>query len=190
MDVTLQTQSVYSAAAVTVAFLLVGCSDGPRVGVHQYRVPTDHLVSKSSYPFFLPALKYDGFIFVLNPSAPRTTQRTVQVQQRSAICARARGADAYVNSAICAPQTVEWKGGRWLKSGHETFWTYSPETPSGSRAPFVNCFALQMERHPGLCHATLPYNDLAVIISLNDDEMPALEDTYNQAVSSLRSWER
>lgn len=159
------------------------------MGNHRFRVPPEHLVPESTYPFFLPPPSEDGFIFLLNPTAARTEQHSVLVQKREIICARARGSKARVNSTICAPEQVEWRGHRWLRNGNETHWTYSPEMPSGSPAPFVSCFKITIPDHPGLCGAILPADDLALTISLNADELPALEGTYERAVSALRAWE-
>jgi hypothetical protein len=174
---------------VLAVFLLGGCGDElERVGSHRFRVPAENLVPESARPFFLPPPREDGFIFLLNPSAPLAEQRSVLVQERSTICDRARGLKAYVNSTICAKEEVEWRGRGWLRSGDDTNWTYSPGTASGSPAPFVSCIKMTIPGHPGLCSATLPAEDLALTISLNADELPALEAAYNRAVSALRTW--
>ena len=175
---------------LALALILVGCSDAQRVGKHEFLVDDANLVPKSSYPFFLPRSEDDGFIFILNPDAARTEQRSVLVEERDKICDRAKGAKAFVNSTICARQKVEWLGRRWVRSGDDTFWTYSPETPSSSPAPFISCFKMEIRGHPGLCHATVAAGDLVLTIGLNDDEVPALENTYRQTVSALKRWER
>lgn len=185
-----QTRPLYGIAAVSAALLLVGCSNAQPVGTHVYRVPAKHLIAKSSYPFFLPPPKDEGFIFILNPDAPRPEQRNVLVRERATVCAQAKGTPAHVNSTICTPHLVEWRGLPWVRRGDEASWTYSPEAASGSPAPFVSCFAMQMAGHPGLCRATLPADDLALTIDLNADELPQLERRYEQAVSALRTWEQ
>ncbi len=185
-----QTHPLCSYGLLLAALFLWGCSEEvERVGKHRFRVPPENLIPESERPFFLPEPEEDGFSFLLNPTAARTEQRSVLVQEREMICARARGLKARVNSTICAPEEVEWRGRRWLRNGNETHWTYSPEMPSGSPAPFVSCFKMTIPDHPGLCSATLPADDLALTINLNADELPALEATYERAVSALRIWE-
>jgi hypothetical protein len=159
-----------------------------QVAGHLYDVPSANLISKSAYPFFLPESQDDGFIFILNPDAELRQQRTVLVQGRQAVCTRANGG-AYVSRTICGPNEVEWQGRGWVKKGDEMFWNYSPETPVGADAPFVTCHKMEIEGHPGLCTATLALGDLALTISLNDDELPELEATYQRAASLLRAWE-
>jgi len=48
---------------------------------------------------------------------------------------------------------------------------------------------MEIKGHSGLCSAVLDLGDLVVTISLNDDELPALEEIYERAASLLRSWE-
>lgn len=168
---------------------LGGCTEPERVGNHRFQVPAENLVPESDRPFFLPPAKEDGFIFTLDPTAALTGQRSVLVQELAMVCDRARGSKAHVNSTICAAQDVGWRGQRWLRHGDEIQWTYSPETPAGSPAPFVSCFKMTIPGHLGLCHATLAADDLALTISLNADEIPSLEAAYDSAVSALRSWE-
>ena len=92
------THSLYSYALLFVAILLGGCGEGvERVGEHRFLVPKESLVPENSYPFFLPPPKEDGFIFLLNPSAEVTEQRSVLVQEREVVCARASGLKARVN---------------------------------------------------------------------------------------------
>lgn len=172
-----------------VALTLGGCTEPERAGNHRFQVPAENLVPESDRPFYLPPAKEDGFIFTLDPTATLTGQRSVLVQKLAMVCDRARGLKAHVNSTICAAQDVEWRGQRWLRHGDETQWTYSPETPGGSPAPFVSCFKMTIPGHPGLCQATLAADDLALTISLNADEIPSLEATYDSAVSALSSWE-
>lgn len=159
------------------------------MGDHRFRVPSENLVPESDRPFFLPPSQEDGFIFELNPTAPLVEQGSVLVQERGVICDRARGLKAHVNLTICASEEVEWKGRRWLKNGDDTFWTYSPDLPTAANAPFVSCHKMQVEGHSGLCTATLALGDLALTISFDDDELPALEATYERAARMLRSWE-
>lgn len=188
MEVTQMTEPAYTFAFTTAAFLLVGCSDMQQVGSHRYRVPAENLVSKSSYPFFLPPSSDDGFIFILNPGALLTEQHSVLVQERSTICSKAKGREVHVNSTVCAAHKVEWRRRRWLRNGDETFWTYSPETPSRSPAPFVSCHKMEITGHTGLCSATVGADDLVLTIGLNADDLPALDDIYEQSVSALRAW--
>lgn len=179
----------YVFALVIATLLLASCSDIQRVGIHQYRVPADSLISQDSFPFFLPRSTADGFIFILNPDAARTEQRNILVQRRDTICARAKGRQAYVNATICAPQRIEWRGRRWRKSGDETFWTFSPEQPSGLPAPFISCYKLEIPGHPGQRQATLPAGDLALTIDLNADELPILEKRFDEAMAALKRWQ-
>lgn len=175
--------------AITV-LLLSGCADAQQqqVAGHRFNVPAASLISKSDYPFFLPKSQDEGFIFVLNPHAELRQRRTVLVQEKEAVCARVNG-EGYVSRAICGPRIIEWEDHGWVRSGDEIFWTYSPDTPSGEDAPFVSCHRMEIEGHSGLCKATLTLGDLMLTISLNDDELPALADTYENAASLLRSWE-
>lgn len=173
----------------TTALTLSGCTNAQQdVASHHFEVPDANLVAKSDYPFFLPKSGDDGFIFILNPTAELRQQRTVLVQSRNEVCARANGG-GYVSQTICGSRDVEWRGQHWLKTGDDTFWTYSPDAPSEATAPFVSCNKMQMEGHSGLCHATLALGDLALTISLDDDELPSLEATYDRAATLLRSWE-
>lgn len=180
---------VRSQVLLLGAIILGGCNETERVGSHRFHVPSESLVPESDRPFFLPPAGEDGFIFKLNPTAALTEQRSVLVRELAMVCDRARGLKVHVNSTVCAAEDVSWRGRRWLKHGDETFWTFSPETPSGSPAPFVSCFNMEMPGHPGLCHATLAADDLALTISLNADELSSLEATYDSAVSKLRTWE-
>ena len=118
----------------------------------------------------------------------REKKRTVLVQGREAVCARANGS-GYVSRTICDPQSIDWQGHGWVRNGDDTFWTYSPDTPSGADLHFVSCHRMKIEGHPGLCKATLALDDLVLTISLDDDELPALAGTYESAASMLRSWE-
>lgn len=184
-----RTLSPFSFAAGATVLLVAGCADAQQqVAGHFYHVPSANLVSKSAYPFFLPKSQDDGFIFILNPEAELRQQRTVLVQEREAVCARANGA-GYVSRTICAPQHVEWEGHGRVKKGDETFWTYSPDTPPNTDAPFVSCHSMETKGHPGLCSATLTLDGLVLTIGLNDDELPGLEATFQRAASMLRSWE-
>jgi hypothetical protein len=179
----------FSFAVGATAVLVAGCADAQQqVAGHLYNVPSANLISKSAYPFFLPKSQDDGFIFILNPEAELRQQRTVLVQEREAVCARANGA-GYVSRTICGPRQVKWKGHGWVRKGDETFWTYSPDTPSHPDAPFISCHSMEIKGHPGLCSATLTFDGLVLTIGLNDDELPGLETTYQRAVSMLRSWE-
>lgn len=184
-----RTLSPFSFVVGAAALLLAGCADAQQqVAGHLYNVPTANLISKSSYPFFLPKSQDDGFIFILNPEAELRQQRSVLVQEREAVCARANGA-GYVSRTICGPQQVAWKGLGWVRKGDETFWTYSPDTPRDADAPFISCHSMEVEGHPGRCSATLALDSLVLTIGLNDDELPRLEATYQRAASMLRSWE-
>lgn len=181
--------SAFSFLVGATALFLAGCTDGQQqVAGHRYDVPVANLIAANSNPFFLPKSKDDGFIFILNPQAALRQQRTVLVQDREGVCRRANGG-GYVSRTICGPNKVEWQGYEWLRNGDDTFWTYSPNTSSEANAPFVSCFKMQLEGHPGLCSATLGLDDLVLTIGLNDDELSALEATYQRAVSMLRSWE-
>ncbi|MFM6931201.1 MAG: hypothetical protein ACKOUT_03030 [Novosphingobium sp.] len=184
------TKSARCLLSCVIALLIGGCSDGQRIGKYRYDVPTSYLVPNSSYPFFLPRSDDDGFIFILNPNARLPEQNSVLVEDRNSVCTRAKGGPAYVNSTICAPLEVEWKNRRWVRSGDETFWTYSPETRTGVPAPYVSCFKMQITGHPGLCHATLAHGDLAITIGFKDDELPALQSKYSQALAHLSEWAR
>lgn len=173
----------------TTVLLLAGCANAQQqVAGHRFNVPAANLIPKSDDPFFLPKSQDAGFIFILNPQAELRQQRTVLVQGREAVCAQANGG-GYVSRTICAPRSIEWQGYGWAKNGDETFWTYSPDTPSGAGAPFVSCHRMEIDGHPGLCKATLAFGDLVLTISMDDDELPALADTYESAASMLRSWE-
>lgn len=189
MSATSHTLPAFRLTFGAMALLLSGCANAPeKVAGHQFDVPDVNLIPKSDYPFFLPKSEDEAFIFILNPGAELRQQRTVLVQGRDELCARANGG-GYVSQTICGSRDVKWKGQRWLKAGDDTFWTYSPDTPSGSKAPFVSCHKMQIEGHPGLCTAALALGDLVLTISLNDDELPALDATYQRAATLLRSWE-
>ncbi|GEM_PF-4029357 len=175
--------------AVSATALLLSCAKAQQqVANHRYDVPFANLISKSDYPFFLPKSEDDGFIFILNPQADLRERRSVLVQERESVCIRANGG-GYVSRTICGAQNVEWKGHGWRRQGDDTFWTYSPATPAGANAPFVSCHKMEIKGHSGLCSAVLDLGDLVVTISLNDDELPALEEIYERAASLLRSWE-
>ncbi len=180
----------YSCLAISAtALILSGCANPQQqVAGHQYEVPDANLISKSDYPFFLPESENEAFIFILNPEAELREQRTVLVEGRDDVCARANGA-GYVSQTICGSQEVVWKDQRWRKTGDDTFWNYSLDTPEAPKAPLVSCHKMEVEGHSGLCHATLSLGDLALTISLNDDELPEIETTYERAATMLRSWE-
>lgn len=181
--------SAFSVVVGATALLSASCTNGQQqVSGHRYDVPVANLIPDSSYPFFLPRPTDDGFIFILNPKADLRQQRTVLVEDRATVCRRANG-DGNVSKTICGPNIIEWQGHEWLRRGDDTFWTYSPKTSSGANAPFVSCFKMEIEGHPGLCSATLDLDDLVLTIGLNDDELPALEATYQRAVLMLSSWE-
>jgi len=189
MSATRRTQSSFICLAGATALLLSGCANAKQqVAGHRFEVPSVNLVPESDYPFFFPKAHDEGFIFILNPGAELRQRRAVLVQERKTVCARANGG-GYVSQTICAPNEVEWQGQRWVKKGDETFWTYSPETPAGSDAPFVSCHKMQIEGQPGLCTAILALGDLVLMIGLDDDELPELEATYKRAASMLRAWE-
>lgn len=184
-----RTFSAFSCAVGTTALLLAGCTNAQQqVAGHRFNVPAANLISKGDYPFFLPMSQDEGFIFILNPQAEARKKRTVLVQGREAVCARANGS-GYVSRTICDPQSIDWQGHGWVRNGDDTFWTYSPDTPSGADLQFVSCHRMEIEGHPGLCKATLALDDLVLTISLDDDELPALAGTYESAASMLRSWE-
>jgi hypothetical protein len=183
------TLSAFNSAVGATALLLGGCANAEQqVGGHRYNVPPANLIAKSDYPFFLPKSDDEGFIFILNPQAELRQQRSVLIQNRESVCIRANGGGS-VSRTICGEQSVEWKGHAWRRKGDDTFWTYSPATPAGANAPFVSCHKMEIEGHSGLCSAVLELGDLVLTISLNDDELPALEETYERAASLLRSWE-
>lgn len=184
-----RTLSALSYAVGTTAMLLAGCANAHQlVAGHRFNVPSANLIPKSDYPFFLPKSQDEGFIFILNPQAELRQQRTVLVQGREAVCARANGG-GYVSQTICDSRSTEWQGHGWVRNGDDTFWTYSPDTPSGADLHFVSCHRMEIEGHPGLCKATLALDDLVLTISLDDDELPALAGTYESAASMLRFWE-
>ncbi len=110
------------------------------------------------------------------------------VEDREKMCKRANGG-GYVSQTICGSQSVDWRGQGWRKTGDDIFWNYSPDTLSDADAPFVTCHKMEIEGHSGLCTATLPFGNLVLSISLDDDELPYLDATYERAVSMLRSWE-
>ena len=183
-----RTQSLLSYTVRATALLLAGCANAQQtVAGHRFDVPSANLISRSDYPFFLPETQDEGFIFILNPEAELRQRRTVLVQEREAVCARANGL-GYVSRTICGSQKVEWQGHNWVKKGDETFGTYSPDAPPGTDAPFVSCHRMQIQGHPGLCKATLALGDLVLTIGLDDDELPELEATYKRAASMLNSW--
>lgn len=189
MSARCRTQKAFRLSVGVTALFLCGCANAQQqVGEHLYDVPEANLIPQSGYPFFLPKSESDGFIFILNPDAGTRQKRSVLVQDREEVCERANGR-GYVSQTICGPQIVEWKGQGWLKTGDDTFWTYSPNAPSAANAPFVSCHKMELEEHPGLCKATLALGDLVLTFSLNDDELPSLEATYQHAASMLRSWE-
>lgn len=189
MSAALRPLSTLTIAVGAMALFLSGCANAQQqVANHRYEVPPANLVPKSDYPFFLPKSDEEGFIFTLNPEAELRQQRSVLVQNRERVCARANGA-GYVSRTVCGPREIAWRGHGWRKAGDETWWTYSPDTPVRGDAPFVSCHKMQIEGHTGLCSATLGLGDLLLTISLNDDELPKLEMTYQRAVSLLRSWE-
>ncbi|WP_215228027.1 hypothetical protein [Erythrobacter sp. 3-20A1M] len=184
-----RTLSAFMVAVGTTAFLLGGCANAEeQVAGHRYDVSSAYLVPKSDYPFFLPKSQDEGFIFTLNPEAELRQQRSVLVQSRVDVCERANGS-GYVSRTVCGPQTVEWQGHGWRRTGDDTWWTYSPDTPAAVDAPFVSCHKMEIEGHPGLCKASLPSGDLLLTISLNDDELPKLRENFQRAVSLLRDWE-
>lgn len=177
-------------AVGATAMLLVSCTNGQQqISGHRYDVPVANLIPGSSFPFFLPKPKDEGFIFVLNPETDLRQQIIVLVEGREDVCRRANGS-GYVSKTICAPKPIEWQGHEWIRNGDDTFWTYGPNASSGSHAPFVSCFKTGIEGHSGLCSAILGVDDLALTIKLDDDELPALEATYRKAVAMLRSWEQ
>lgn len=184
-----RTLSAFRIAVGTTALLLGGCANAEQqVAGHRYGVSSAHLVPKSDYPFFLPKSQDEGFIFTLNPEAELRQQRSVLVQSRVNVCERANGS-GYVSRTVCGPQTVEWQGHGWRRTGDDTWWTYSPDPPAAVDAPFVSCHKMQIEGHPGLCKASLPSGDLLLTISLNDDELHKLGETFQRAVSLLKEWE-
>lgn len=184
-----QKSSAFSFAVGAMALLLASCTNGQQqVSGHRYDVPVANLIPGSSFPFFLPKPKNEGFIFILNPEDDLRQRILVAVEGRTEVCRRANGS-GYVSKTICAPHPIEWQGHEWIRKGDDTFWTYSPNTSPGANAPFVSCFKIEIEGHSGLCSAILSVDDLALTIKLNDDELPALEATYQKAVAMLRSWE-
>ena len=189
MSTATRTLSAFWIAVSATALLIGGCANAQQqVAGHRYDVPPANLVPKSDYPFFLPKSQNEGFIFDLNPEAKLRQQRSVLVQSRADVCARAK-AGGYVSRTVCGPQTTEWQGHGWRKTGDDTWWTYSPETSASVDAPFVSCHKMQIEGHPGLCKASLPSGDLLLTISLNDDELDTLEESFKRAVSLLGEWE-
>jgi hypothetical protein len=184
-----RTLPAFGFAFCATALLLAGCGNAQeQVADHRFDVPDANLIPTSAYPFFLRRSKDAGFIFYLNPQAELGQRRTVLVESRDSICTRANGG-GYISRTVCAPQKIAWQGVGWLRQGDDVFWTYSPDTPAGANAHFVSCHSMEIEGHPGLCHATLAFEDLVLTIGLEDDELPALEATYQQAVSLLRKWE-
>ncbi|MEO1967746.1 MAG: hypothetical protein ABGW87_03400 [Sphingomonadaceae bacterium] len=178
---------VWSVIGATV-LTLSGCANAQQdVASHHFEVPKANLIAESDYPFFLPKSGDDGFIFILNPTAELRRQSSVLVQSRDKACARANGR-GYVSQTICGSRDVEWRGQHWLKTGDDTFWTYSPSKSSGP-APFVSCFKMEVDGHSGLCYGTFAFGDLVLTISLNDDELPSLEGIYDRATKMLQSWE-
>lgn len=189
MSAARRTLSAFGVAFGATALTLGGCANAQQqVAGHRYNVPPANLIPQSDYPFFLPKPEDEGFIFILNPQAELRQQRSVLVEDRESVCIRANGG-GYVSRTICGAQRVEWKGHGWRRKGDDTWWTYSPDTPAGVNAPFVSCHKMQIEGHSGLCSAVLDFGDLVLTISLNDEELPALEETYERAASLLRSWE-
>jgi hypothetical protein len=189
MSAGFRTLKAFRLSLGVTALFLCGCANAQQqVGEHLYDVPEANLVPQGAYPFFLSQSRSDGFIFILNPDAGSRHKRSVLVQDREEVCERANGR-GYVSQTICSSQTIEWKGRGWLKTGDDTFWTYSPNARSAANAPFVSCHEMEQEEHPGLCKATLALGDLALTFSFNDDELASLEATYQQAASMLRSWE-
>ena len=189
MRVAYRTLPAFSFAFCATALLIGGCANAQQqIAGHRYNVPDANLIPTSAYPFFLSRSKDAGFIFYLNPQAKLGQRRTVLVEEQETVCTRANGG-GYVSRTICGPQKIEWQGLGWLRKGDDVFWTYSPDTPAGANAPFVSCHKPEIKGHSGLCHATLAFEDLVLTISLDDDELPTLEATYQRAVSLLRSWE-
>ncbi|MGU3455652.1 hypothetical protein ACLBV5_05000 [Brevundimonas sp. M1A4_2e] len=184
-----QKSSAFSFAVGATALLLVSCTNGQhQVSGHRYDVPVAYLIPGSSFPFFLPEPKDEGFLFILNPEADLRRRILVVVEGRAEVCRRANGS-GYVSKTICSPKPIEWQGHEWLRNGDDTFWTYSPNTSSGANTPFISCFKMETEGRSGLCSATLGVDDLALTIKLKDDEIPALEATFQKAMAMLRSWE-
>lgn len=189
MGTACQKSSAFSFAIGATALLLAGCNNGhKKVSSHRYDVPVANIISGSSFPFFLPKIKDEGFIFILNPEDDIRQRIFVTVEGRSEVCRRANGS-GYVSKTICGPKPIEWQGHEWIRNGDDTFWTYSPNTSSGAHARFVSCFKMEIEGRSDICSAILGVDDLALTIKLNDDELPALEATYQKAVAMLRSWE-
>lgn len=185
MSAARQKSLAVSLAVGATALLLASCTnEQQRVSGHRYNVPVANLVPRSSTPFFLPKPKDEEFIFILNPADDLRQHILVLVEDRTELCRRANGG-GYVSKTICSPNTIEWQGHEWIKAGDDTYWTYSPNTSSGTHAPFVSCF----KGRSGLCSATLAVDDLALTINLKDDELPALETIYHKAVAMLHLWE-
>ena len=175
-------------ALMLFAAIPTACEGTQKVGSHRFYVPSDNLISKGSYPFFLPQSDEEEFIFILNPLEPFTEQHSVLVQELANICERAKGSDAYVNSTICAPTAVAWSDQKWVRVGDDTFWQYRPKNAPNS-AYFVSCHKMEIPGQSGLCHATLPFGDLALDIGFDDDELPTLGQLYLEAGSKLKAWE-
>jgi hypothetical protein len=188
MSAVLKKRPVFCVAVGATALLLAGCGSAHQtVAGHRYNVPPSNMIFENHIPFFRPESENDGFIFVLNPEAEPSQQRTVVVEDLDGVCRRSNGG-GYVSRTICGAQKIEWKGRGWRRKGDDTFWTYNPDTPEGENAPFVSCHGMQIEGHSGLCSAVMDLDDLVLTINLNDDELPTLEEKYERAASLLRSW--
>jgi hypothetical protein len=162
------------------------------VATHRFTVPPPHAIPDSARPFFLPPSD-EGLSFVINPEAELPNQVVVGVGSRDAVCARAAGTNAYINSTVCDPLPFSWRGIPLRKSGDETFWNYLLPATGGSAGSkqqqvLVSCYKLDAGGKRGLCTANLPFRDLVLTLHIKDSEIPNLAQYFDRATSLLRRW--
>lgn len=182
-------------SSLLVTSLLGACSTSAerRLEGRVFDIPKANDISDNDVPFFLPALNpNDGFSFYLNPKATLPQRNLVHVASRQRLCARAAGTEALVNSTVCATRPISWRDRPLRKVSDGAFWIYDLPAEAGQKSPpsLVSCSAMGGGSRPGLCMASLPYDDLVVTVHFRDNQIGSLQALYDQSIARLRTWER
>jgi hypothetical protein len=189
---------IYKAKLSAIALLALAataCGDGSvtvRTEGRKFRIPKEYAVN--SIPFWLPRLRRDEFLFVLNPRDEISKHITVSGEPKKALCASPRTDYARMLCTVPIESIFANFDDRKLRRIDEAYgvtWRY--ELPANSvvkNRPFAIAACSPIERTPkdGLCHSDGFFDGLAYTIGFRESRLSDLPGLHQKVQAKLREW--
>lgn len=180
-----------------LAIAVQACSDGSvtvKADGRKFRIPKEFAVT--SIPFWLPRLRRNEFLFVLNPGEEISQQISVSGEPRSQQCEDQR--TPYLRQ-LCASyrfhlawSQFDYDSLKKVDEGYGVTWHYEAPVKVGQKIiPILlaYCSGIAGQPRDGLCSSDGFFDGLAYTIGFRESRLSDLPKFHRDVQAKLREWE-